>query len=166
MYPENGDFVTNMTNQHLKGPNAATGHTSSIMALENSINYALRVFKPALEGRASTAVIKREAEEAYTDTIQDALQHRVWNSGCSSWYFQKSVDGTKTWNAMSYPYSQGYFWYRCLFPVWSDWEYSVSRDDELSGMSGEANLTLCVTRDNRVRSRRSRRGSRAHCFSS
>ncbi|KAI3535589.1 monooxygenase [Colletotrichum abscissum] len=108
----------------IMGPNAATGHTSSIMALENSINYALRVFKPALEGRASTAVIKREAEEAYTDTIQDALQHRVWNSGCSSWYFQMSTDGTKTWNAMSYPYTQGYFWYRCLFPVWSDWEYS------------------------------------------
>ncbi|KAJ0163186.1 Baeyer-Villiger monooxygenase, partial [Colletotrichum tanaceti] len=110
----------------LLGPNAATGHTSSIMALENSINYALRVLKPALQGRASTVDLKREAERAYSDTIQAALQKTVWNSGCNSWYQMESrgADGSKKWNAMSYPYSQAHFWYRCLFPVWSDWDYS------------------------------------------
>ncbi|WQF76651.1 Putative flavin monooxygenase, FAD/NAD(P)-binding domain superfamily [Colletotrichum destructivum] len=107
----------------LLGPNAATGHTSSIMALENSINYALRVLKPALEGRASTVDLKREAEQAYSDTIQAALQNTVWNSGCQSWYFIESGKGSKTWNAMSYPYSQAHFWYRSLFPVWTDWDY-------------------------------------------
>lgn len=97
------------------------------MALENSINYALRVLKPALEGRASTVDLKREAEQAYSDTIQAALQNTVWNSGCQSWYLIESGKGSKTWNAMSYPYSQAHFWYRCLFPVWSDWDYGVSR---------------------------------------
>lgn len=109
----------------MQGPNSATGHTSGVMAIENAINYGLRVLKPCIEGQASVADVRREAEEAYVDDLQGALQNTVWSSGCSSWYINGSVAG-KTWNAMSYPYSQGHFWYRCPFPKWSDWEYSVS----------------------------------------
>jgi hypothetical protein len=108
------------------GPNAATGHTSAIMAAENSINYALRVLKPILEGKASVAGLKRDAEERYVSRIQTDLSKTVWNSGCSSWYIEKDAEKGQTWNAMSYPYSQAHFWYRSLFPTWSDWEFSVS----------------------------------------
>ncbi len=121
----------------LLGPNAATGHTSAIMAAENSVNYALRVIKPVLDGRASIADIRREAEQEYSDWVQDELRNTVWNSGCQSWYV-RAKDGevkghgklggqAKTWNAMSYPRSQAHYWYRSLFPVWSDWEFRVSR---------------------------------------
>ncbi|KAK2058703.1 monooxygenase [Colletotrichum caudatum] len=106
----------------LLGPNVVTGHTSAIMALENNINYSLRVFKPVLEGRAATAEVRREAEQDYSDEMQNALMKTVWNSGCHSWYTIEK-EGGSTWNAMGYPYSQAYFWYRCLFPVFSDWEY-------------------------------------------
>ncbi|KAJ9137100.1 Monooxygenase [Pleurostoma richardsiae] len=108
----------------LLGPNAATGHTSAIMAAENSINYALRVLKPILEGKASVAGLKRDAEERYVSRIQTDLSKTVWNSGCSSWYIEKDAEKGQTWNAMSYPYSQAHFWYRSLFPTWSDWEFS------------------------------------------
>uniref|UniRef100_L2GGI8 Dimethylaniline monooxygenase n=1 Tax=Colletotrichum fructicola (strain Nara gc5) TaxID=1213859 RepID=L2GGI8_COLFN len=108
----------------LLGPNSVTGHTSTVMALENCINYALRVIKPVLKGRSATAMIKSDAEQRYVDDIQDALQKTVWNTGCGAWYTKTSRDGTKRWNAMGYPYSQPHFWYRCLFPVWSDWQYS------------------------------------------
>lgn len=113
----------------LLGPNAATGHTSAIMASENSINYALRVIKPVLEGRASIASVKREAERQYSNRVQAALRNTVWNSGCQSWYVKKASDGSETettWNAMSYPWSQAHFWYRSMFPVWADWEFRVS----------------------------------------
>ncbi|KAF5516157.1 Baeyer-Villiger monooxygenase [Colletotrichum siamense] len=108
----------------LLGPNSVTGHTSTVMALENCINYALRVIKPVLKGRSTAAMIKSDAEQRYVDDIQDALQKTVWNTGCGAWYTKTSRDGTKRWNAMGYPYSQPHFWYRCLFPVWSDWQYS------------------------------------------
>ncbi len=112
----------------LLGPNAATGHTSAIIAAENSINYALRVIRPVLDGRASIASLKWEAEREYSDRLQAALKDTVWNSGCQSWYIRSEDDGsTKTWNAMSYPWSQAHFWYRSLFPVWSDWEFRVRR---------------------------------------
>ncbi|CAK7233346.1 hypothetical protein SBRCBS47491_008577 [Sporothrix bragantina] len=108
----------------LLGPNAATGHTSAIMAAENSINFALRLIKPVLDGEYSTVDLKREAEEHYSDDLQTALSKTVWNSGCQSWYVDESAGGGKKWNAMSYPYSQAHYWYRSLFPTWSDWKFS------------------------------------------
>lgn len=111
----------------LLGPNAATGHTSAIMASENCANYALRVIKPVLEGKAEIASLRRDAEKKYSDRMQEALRNTVWNSGCQSWYVRETSDKSgETWNAMSYPWSQAHFWYRSLFPVWSDWEYRVS----------------------------------------
>lgn len=107
------------------GPNAATGHTSAILAAENSINYALRILKPVLESQAGVVELKRDAEVLFVDRIQHDLSKTVWNSGCQSWYVQQTPKQGKTWNAMSYPYSQGYFWYRSLFPTWSDWNITV-----------------------------------------
>ncbi|KAK3385465.1 hypothetical protein B0H63DRAFT_433197 [Podospora didyma] len=107
----------------LLGPNTATGHTSAILAVENSINYALRVLKPVLEGKAAIADLKRPAEGAYVEKIQDALQDTVWTSGCNSWYV-RSDKGNRTWNGMSYPWSQGYYWWSSVFPVWKDWSFT------------------------------------------
>ncbi|KAK3319711.1 hypothetical protein B0T19DRAFT_361556 [Cercophora scortea] len=113
----------------LAGPNTATGHTSVLLAAENSINYALRIIKPVLEGKASTVTVDRAAEESYVQRVQGALRKTVWATGCRSWYLKRDVaaDGTeKVWNGTSYPYSQQHFWYRSLFPVWRDWRFGVS----------------------------------------
>ncbi|KAF9878989.1 monooxygenase [Colletotrichum karsti] len=108
----------------LLGPNSVTGHTSTVMAIENGVNYALRVLKPVLEGRASAAMVKSEAEQQYVDEMQSALRNTVWNTGCGAWYTKKSKGTENQWNAMAYPYSQIHFWYRSFFPNWSHWEYS------------------------------------------
>jgi len=109
----------------LLGPNAATGHTSTVMAIENSINYALRVIGPVLEGEASAAEVKAGAEREYVERVQTALEGTVFASGCTSWYVEENGEGRR-WNSATYPWSQGYFWWRSLFPVWRDWTYSVS----------------------------------------
>ncbi|KAL2258218.1 hypothetical protein VTK26DRAFT_8563 [Humicola hyalothermophila] len=106
----------------LFGPNAVTGHTSAVMAIENAVNYTLRVLRPVLEGRASIACVKRPAEEAYVRRVQAALQNTVWTTGCNSWYIRGA--GGKVWNGTTYPWSQAHVWYSCLFPVWKDWEYT------------------------------------------
>lgn len=107
------------------GPNSATGHTSTIMAVENSINFALRLIKPVLQGKAMAVDVNPDAEKQYIDQIQTDLQQTVWLSGgCSNWY-NRAQDGS-THNGMLYPYSQPYFWYRCLFPVYKDFKYDVS----------------------------------------
>ncbi|KAE8347628.1 hypothetical protein BDV24DRAFT_146455 [Aspergillus arachidicola] len=68
----------------LLGPNAATGHTSAMMAAENSINYALRILKPVLDGDAASVEVTAKAEYDYAYWVQDALSKRVWNAGCVS----------------------------------------------------------------------------------
>ncbi|KAF9893639.1 hypothetical protein FE257_010951 [Aspergillus nanangensis] len=100
----------------LLGPNAATGHTSALMAAENSVNYALRVLKPVLSGEAVAVELNQDAEDEYILDVQKALRGRVWNAGCASWYLN-----SKGWNAMAYPWSQAHYWYRSLFPIWSHW---------------------------------------------
>ncbi|KAB8225911.1 hypothetical protein BDV33DRAFT_163464 [Aspergillus novoparasiticus] len=100
----------------LFGPNAGTGHTSALMAAENSVNYALRVLKPVFEKGADSVELTQVAEDEYSQRVQDALRNRVWNAGCQSWY-----QNDKNWNAMAYPWSQAYFWYRSLFPINSHW---------------------------------------------
>ncbi|KAG2019071.1 hypothetical protein GB937_005362 [Aspergillus fischeri] len=104
----------------LLGPNAATGHTSAMMAAENSINYALRVLKPVLTGDAASVELKPKAENDYVYWVQDALNERVWNAGCVSWYLND-----RKWNSMSYPWTQAHYWWRSLFPTWSDWNFKV-----------------------------------------
>ncbi|KAM6534418.1 hypothetical protein FALCPG4_004058 [Fusarium falciforme] len=111
----------------LLGPNAATGHTSAVMAAENSVNFALRVIKPVLTEQMGAVELKPDAEKLYVDRIQHDLSNMVWNSGCQSWYIEGSPKKGQTWNAMSYPYSQAYFWYRSVFPTWSDWAISGSK---------------------------------------
>ena len=89
----------------LLGPNAATGHTSAMMAAEkyvktldpfklgecnvinphtSSINYALRILKPVFNGDAVSVDLKPQAEHDYVYWMQGALSKRVWNAGCIS----------------------------------------------------------------------------------
>ncbi|CZR68093.1 related to flavoprotein involved in K+ transport [Phialocephala subalpina] len=101
----------------LLGPNAATGHTSAMMASENMVNYALRILAPVLRGKAVSVEVKYNAEKQHVYHMQDELRKRVWSAGCNSWY----IKDDNQWNSMSYPWSQAYFWYRSLFPHWNDW---------------------------------------------
>ncbi|KAH6623283.1 hypothetical protein F5144DRAFT_357270 [Chaetomium tenue] len=109
----------------LLGPNTATGHTSAIMAIENAVNYSLRVLQPVLEGRAAVACLKRSAEEDWANRLQSTLKNTVW-TGCNNWY-TRGPKGT-AWNAMTYPWSQARCWYESLFPVWEDWEFTGKSD--------------------------------------
>ncbi|KAG9494849.1 hypothetical protein J7337_013078 [Fusarium musae] len=57
----------------LLGPNATTGHTSAIMAIENSVNFALRILKPVLGSPNGVIELDRDAEERYVNRIQHDL---------------------------------------------------------------------------------------------
>lgn len=106
------------------GPNTTTGHTSTIIAIENAVNYSMRVIKPILTGHALSIDVTKEAEDSYTDDIQEALKDRVWRS-CDNWY-ERNANGVVR-NASTYPYSQLYYQYRCTFPIKNDLIYKVSR---------------------------------------
>ena len=50
----------------------------------SSVNYALRILKPVLEGSASAVEVKSHAEDQYVQDMQAALKKTVWHAGCYS----------------------------------------------------------------------------------
>ncbi|CUS10077.1 unnamed protein product [Tuber aestivum] len=102
----------------LLGPNAATGHTSALMAIENTVEYALRVLRPVLgrRGRTVAVEVRQEKEKEWVLNAQSELARMVWGSGCRTWYNTESG-----WNAMTYPWSQAHFWWHSLWVSWDDW---------------------------------------------
>ncbi|KAH7368441.1 hypothetical protein B0T11DRAFT_349995 [Plectosphaerella cucumerina] len=126
------------------GPNSGTGHTSAVMAAENCINYALRVLRPVLQGKASIASVRPEAERDYVETIQRELAETVFNQGgCNSWYVREAGAAGGRWNGSTYPRSQADFWYRSLFPQWSHWEFRGPRTTPTIASNGPT-LALIV----------------------
>jgi hypothetical protein len=103
--------------------------------------YNLRVLKPVLEGYASKVEIKKEAEEAYINRIQEVLRKSNFGKGgctnvrrlpCSralplahfelQWYTRREG----RWNATMYPWSQFHFYYSCKFVKNKDWITTAS----------------------------------------
>ena len=88
----------------ISGPNSLQGHTSVIIAIENTVNYTLRILKPILaDGKKGSIVeIKKTAEEADARQLQADLRKTIYFSGCRGWYVQEKEDG-KRWNGTTYP---------------------------------------------------------------
>jgi cation diffusion facilitator CzcD-associated flavoprotein CzcO len=84
------------------GPNTAVGTTSVVFMIEQEVRYILGCIRSA--GRERLMTVSERATRAYNDTIQAALQHTVWASGCKSWY--RRADGRIAtlypWNAMRF----------------------------------------------------------------
>ncbi|RDH14001.1 FAD/NAD(P)-binding domain-containing protein [Aspergillus niger ATCC 13496] len=84
-----GKSVTQHWDQY-GGPGAYNTSPSALSERANtespnsSVNYALRILKPILQGRVLAVEIKEEAEQTYIHEVQKALAKRVWNAGCAS----------------------------------------------------------------------------------
>ncbi|EJD41245.1 4-hydroxyacetophenone monooxygenase [Auricularia subglabra TFB-10046 SS5] len=101
------------------GPNSVTGHTSTIIAIENTVNLIMKLVRPVLAGRVESVEVKARDEANFVARVQKALRNTIL-TGCRSWYI--TADG---WNTGIYPWSQVLFWWRCTFPHRKAWTYST-----------------------------------------
>lgn len=102
----------------LFGPNAASGHTTVLYAIENAVNLMLRVAQPVLRHEHKYVDVKWEAEKSYNDEAQVALKQRVWED-CTSFY----NGGMGRRNSNLYPWSSYRMWVKTRFPDMSAWVY-------------------------------------------
>ena len=65
----------------LLGPNAASGHTSVLFAVEVAVDLVIKLVRPIIKGKASAVAVKDDYERAYATDVQGALAQRVW-AGC------------------------------------------------------------------------------------
>lgn len=83
----------------LFGPNTATGHSSVILATENSVEYTLKFMKPVLEGDINTYEVKESAQRHWAQDMQADIKRTIFASGgCTSWYQNETG-----WNSAVYP---------------------------------------------------------------
>ncbi|GJJ09075.1 hypothetical protein Clacol_003297 [Clathrus columnatus] len=103
----------------LFGPSSVNGHTSAIIAIENTINYSMKLIQPVISGKSQEVDVKNEAAEAYYKEL-DKGNEKIVVGGCDSFYI---VNGR---NRGVYPWSQFHFWRRSAFPTWKDLSYTYS----------------------------------------
>lgn len=80
------------------GPNTFSGHTSVIMAIENSVDHAMRLIAPILDGQVESIEPKTIAVQTWLTGIRRDMASTVFAS-CQSWY-----NGGGRYNSVMYPY--------------------------------------------------------------
>ncbi|KAK2754293.1 hypothetical protein FQN54_007173 [Arachnomyces sp. PD_36] len=122
-----GVAVANFPNLFLlTGPNSLPSGHSTLISIECSVEYILRLLKrvlpqPHSPGHTNAWLhVKKDAQDAYNGWIQEKLQGTVYTSDVRSWY----IDQRTGKNTLIWPGSQFAFWWsRCVKPVrWSDFE--------------------------------------------
>lgn len=114
-------FVRDMPNLFfIAGPNSATGHSSVVVAIENTVALALRAMKDVMDGKAKSVTVKTSAYYKWFEKVQLTLKTAVFGSkfgGCVSWYAENGINST------SYHRSQIFYWYELRFGRLNELEY-------------------------------------------
>ncbi|KFY31398.1 hypothetical protein V493_01149 [Pseudogymnoascus sp. VKM F-4281 (FW-2241)] len=108
----------------LTGPNTLPSGHSTLLSIENSVSYILRLLEPQLAPKSplsqtlSTIEVKRSAMEAFNRDLECRLKGLVYARSVNSWY----IDEQTGKNSLIWPGSQLEFWWsRCIKKiVWTD----------------------------------------------
>ncbi len=88
----------------LYGPNTNLAHNSIVYMLESQVRYVLSCID-ALQAQPGIAMdVKPDRLRDFSATIQQKLQHSVWESGCQSWYLDKNGKNTVNWPGFTFTY--------------------------------------------------------------
>ncbi|PNY79582.1 4-hydroxyacetophenone monooxygenase [Deinococcus koreensis] len=82
----------------LVGPNTALGHNSIVYIIEAQIHYVLQALEYLDSAQLAALEARPEAQEAYSDALQDRLRGSVWvQGGCTSFYLDDGGRNTTLW---------------------------------------------------------------------
>jgi cation diffusion facilitator CzcD-associated flavoprotein CzcO len=81
----------------LLGPNTGLGHSSMVYMIESQIAHVLAALGRMRERGAETIEIRPEAQERYNAGIDRRMTGTVWQTGCSSWYLDRTGRNATIW---------------------------------------------------------------------
>ena len=90
----------------LLGPNTGLGHNSMVYMIESQISYVLDALRVMDRKGAASVDVRPEVELAYNAAIDERMQGTVWNTGCSSWYFDSSGRNAALWPDWTWRFRQ------------------------------------------------------------
>ena len=78
------------------GPNLYT-YTSAFVIIEAQVKYILSAITKARKERIATITVNSEKSAKLNKDLQSALQGTVWNSGCASYFIDKTGRNSVNW---------------------------------------------------------------------
>jgi cation diffusion facilitator CzcD-associated flavoprotein CzcO len=81
----------------LLGPNTGLGHSSMVYMIESQIDHVMGALRALWSNGAETIEVRPEAEERFTRSVDGRMKGTVWNSGCASWYVDRTGRNSTLW---------------------------------------------------------------------
>jgi cation diffusion facilitator CzcD-associated flavoprotein CzcO len=81
----------------LLGPNTGLGHSSMVYMIESQIAHVMAALQHMRAHRARTIEVTEEAQERYNAELERKLAGTVWNTGCASWYLDRTGRNATIW---------------------------------------------------------------------
>jgi cation diffusion facilitator CzcD-associated flavoprotein CzcO len=81
----------------LLGPNTGLGHSSIVYMIESQIAHVMDALRLMRDRGAATIEVRPEAQERYNAGLARRLQGTVWNTGCASWYLDRTGRNATIW---------------------------------------------------------------------
>ncbi len=79
------------------GPNTGLGHSSMVFMIESQIGRVLAALDAMDEREAETIEVTEEAQRRFSDGVDERMEATVWNSGCASWYIDRTGRNSTLW---------------------------------------------------------------------
>jgi cation diffusion facilitator CzcD-associated flavoprotein CzcO len=81
----------------LLGPNTGLGHSSMVYMIESQIAHVMAALQHMRARGAQTIEVTREAQDRYNAELERGLEGTVWNTGCASWYLDRTGRNSTAW---------------------------------------------------------------------
>jgi cation diffusion facilitator CzcD-associated flavoprotein CzcO len=81
----------------LLGPNTGLGHTSVVYMIESQIAHVMQAIGALRQSGAGTIEVRADAQARFNEEVDARMQATVWNSGCASWYIDRTGRNATLW---------------------------------------------------------------------
>jgi cation diffusion facilitator CzcD-associated flavoprotein CzcO len=81
----------------LLGPNTGLGHTSVVYMIESQIAHVVQAIGALRQSGAGTIEVRADAQARFNEEVDARMQATVWNSGCASWYIDRTGRNATLW---------------------------------------------------------------------
>jgi cation diffusion facilitator CzcD-associated flavoprotein CzcO len=81
----------------LLGPNTGLGHSSMVYMIESQIAHVMAALEHMRAHGAETIEVTEQAQARSNAELERRLEGTVWNSGCASWYLDRTGRNATIW---------------------------------------------------------------------
>jgi hypothetical protein len=79
------------------GPNTGLGHSSMVYMIESQLAHVMAALGHMRAHGAETIEVRSEAQERYNADVDARMTGTVWQTGCSSWYLDRTGRNATIW---------------------------------------------------------------------